>query len=373
MQITRVDDLHQFDNLKMAWDAVYSADPHAHIFVSWAWLRSFFEVTPYHWFILGIRPDNGSLYVAFFPLAIQEHKFIMARVLRMGGAPMADYTGFVCLPEYEEQAIATFADYVQQQLGWDSFHMKDVLDPRLDLFLKSFSQKEFSVQHVAQISCPYIPLPHSWEQYLQEFLSSSTRKDLRKKTRRMESLNEFHVTHAQLDNLDSQIETLLVLWQARWGHNPDSNRVLLRRCFEKNCLWLTVLWQAATPITALAAFVDRGKKTFSIYINVFNDKFAKLSPGRVLCGYTIRYAIENGFKVYDFLRGDEAYKFSFASIERFNSHILVRRKTLRSRMATTAINLAKRLEAGKHSFSKTLRQYLGKRIDAVKSRRGLQS
>jgi len=43
----------------------------------------------------------------------------------------------------------------------------------------------------------------------------------------------------------------------------------------------------------------------------FDDKFAKLSPGKVMVGYSIRYAIENGFQVYDFLRESERYKSSF--------------------------------------------------------------
>ena len=147
MQITRIDDIHQFDKLKTAWDTVYSADPHAHIFASWAWLRSFFEVTPYHWSVLALRPNNVSLCVAFFPFAIQEHKSIIARVLHVGGSPVADHTGFVFLPEYreyEEQAVFTFADKEGAVFWQMSTFMKrghkEEASP-LPVFSKTVSQK----------------------------------------------------------------------------------------------------------------------------------------------------------------------------------------------------------------------------------------
>ena len=211
--------------------------------------------------------------------------------------------------------------------------MKDVLDPRLDLFLRDFSPKKFDVQQLNRISCPYIPLPNNWEQYLQEFLGSKTRRNLRYYSRKVEGLDGFHMTYLRADNLDDQIDTLLTFWQARWGRNADGYRPLLRRSFENDCLWLAVLWQASTPIAALSAFVDRQKQTFSYYMSGFNKEMAELSPGTVIVGYSIRYAIENGFQVYDFLRGDEAYKFSFGATERFTTSVLIVRKNPRNMLA----------------------------------------
>ena len=37
--------------------------------------------------------------------------------------------------------------------------------------------------------------------------------------------------------------------------------------------------------------------------------FGDLSPGIVLLAYNIRHAIEQGYAYYDFLRGDEPYKY----------------------------------------------------------------
>ena len=69
MQVDCINDIDRFDELKAAWDTVYAADPHATIFVSWAWLRGWLEVTPYDWLVLAVRPDNASPYVAFLALS----------------------------------------------------------------------------------------------------------------------------------------------------------------------------------------------------------------------------------------------------------------------------------------------------------------
>lgn len=347
MQVSIINNLKQFQQLKTNWDAVYSADPNAQIFVSWSWLRSWFEVTPYAWSILAIQLDRNSPYIAFFPIAlrsVKKCKIHVFRELHMGGYYLADYTGFVCLPEYEEQAITTFAIYLQQHFKWDSFQLTDVSDPRLDIFLKCFSQKKFNFHQANATCCPYIPLPTTWEQYLQDFLGANTRQNLRKKLRQIESLKEFNFIPTQANNLEIQIEALLKLWQMRWGVRSESElniyRNIFQRCFENDCLWLNVLWNETTPVAGIAIFMEQQKKVFYFYITGYDDNFSKLSPGRVMLAHSIKYAIENGFEVFDFLRGDEDYKFSFfGAKERYNKNVTIERRNLR----ITAINLIKQL------------------------------
>ena len=329
MRIDCVDDLDQFDELKDEWNTVYMADPHATIFVSWAWLRGWFEATPYEWFVLAVRPDSAAPPVAFLALSVDAPR----HQLQMGGNPWADYTGFVCTPEHQEEAIRTLAVFVQRQLQWDRFHMRDVYDPRLELFLACFPQKGFHVQRNDGVSCPYIPLPDTWEQYLQDYLGRRTRKNLRRCMRLMDDRGEFRVTQAQEDNIERQVDAFLTLYQMRWGAQPEYAltrfRSIFRHCFESGSLWLTVLWDGDTPVSAMAGLVDRRKKVFSNYLVGRDDRFAHLSPGDALIGYSIRCAIENGFQVFDFLRGAEHYKFSFGAKERLNSDTIITRKSLR--------------------------------------------
>ena len=193
----------------MAWDTVYSADPYAMIFGG----RGCLEVTPDRWLVLTLQPDSASSEIAFLALA-RDGSW---GKLRMAGNPWADHTGFVCLPRYERKAFETFARFIQQDLEWDVFKMRDVFDPRLDLFLNCFPSNRFDVQRDDGISCPYIPLPDTWERYLQDFLGRGTRRNVRRSMREIEELSGFRMTKARADNIGQQIDTLLMLHQVRLG------------------------------------------------------------------------------------------------------------------------------------------------------------
>lgn len=357
MIVTQIDKIHQFDELKTAWEKVYSADPHAHIFVSWMWLRNWIKTTSYSWFILAVQPNSTSPYVAFLPLMMPTrgiYKFRPVRVLYMGGRPFAGYTGMICLPEYEEAVLAALGQYIQEQLGWDRFQLENILDPRIDGFLKKhFSYRKFNVQLIQRYkrdSCVFIPsLPETWEQYIQDFIGARTRRNMRRSFKEVKAQN-LHISQIQNSTMERDIEALLTLWQRRWGSTAQIRwraqwyRDIMRYYFENNYLWLGVLWDGTTPISALSGIIDRQKGVFYASLTGSSiDKYASLSPGKVVFWRSLQYAIENGFQTYDFMAGDEDYKFSFGATKRSLSHAIITPKNLRGIIANNGIKLARQV------------------------------
>jgi len=53
-----------------------------------------------------------------------------------------------------------------------------------------------------------------------------------------------------------------------------------------------------------------------VYNSGLDPAYASLSPGWVLLGRLIQWAIEHGRREIDFLRGDESYKFRLGGVER---------------------------------------------------------
>jgi len=265
----------------------------------------------------------------------------------MGGHSLSAHTGFVCAPEYAVDAITTFSNFIQKQLKWDIFEMREVFDPRFDVFLSYFSSRKFSLRRISETSCPYIPLPQSWDQYLQDCLSTSARKELRKKIRWIERDTRFVRTQADDHSLDEDIETLLALWQSRWGAKPDHLLDMIRavytRCYESNSLHLSTLRCESTPVAARAGFIDREKHKYYGYMVGWNNDFRKLSPGMVMFGYAIRYAIENGLVEYDFGRGNSDFKFSMGSRERLNTNVIITRRNFRRMLKTQSHRIKRKL------------------------------
>ncbi len=355
MQIDVIDNIETFQAVRSNWDLVYEADPQAQFFLSWIWLLERLEICNEcneAWFILVAKSSTDALdYVAFFPLTnlVKTHNDGggFYNELLMAGVTDSEHIGFVCLPEYEEEVSSAFAIYLQQQEEWSVLEMENIpkTDKRLNLFLRSFSIESFEIEELQYINdldaidnsiVPYIPLPDDWEQYLQNIVSSNNRQKIRRSLRKVEGSNEFHVTHVNQDNLERHIEILLMFWKTSWEGRKGSEQCkkiidrwyhILRHCFEHNCLYLPVLWQGDKPLGAIANLMDFSKKSILFFTGGRDETIHDPPPGIVLHAYGIQYAIQNGFKVYDFLMGNEAYKFSFGAKERhIKAGAVVRRK-----------------------------------------------
>ncbi|MBW4666317.1 MAG: GNAT family N-acetyltransferase [Cyanomargarita calcarea GSE-NOS-MK-12-04C] len=360
MQIDIIDNFETFKKIRENWDSVYKADPQAQFFLSWVWLFGWLQMVHEPWFILAVKLDtNGSSYVAFFPLKIvleQQDGGGFYTQLYMVGNSVADYTGLICLPGYEEEVIPAFAAYIQQQLTWSIFNVQNILetDTRMSLFLRYFSEDRFEFsQHSIQNQredtnnyiAPYVSLADDWEQYLQNYIGSNTRQKIRRFLRKIESSDEFDITHSDADNLESHIEILLGFWESKWRDKKGDScdvimnyvRAILHHCFENNCLYLGVLWKEDKPLGAIANFVDVHQKSMLFFIIGRDETFKNPPPGLILHADAIRYAIKNGFKVYDFLKGNEEYKYSFGAKERRIQHIVAKYKNCQNKQLDVRI------------------------------------
>lgn len=352
MDIQRITRLDEFDALREAWDAAAAADPHANVFVSWPWLRGWFEHCPHNWLVLAARPDSQSPYVGFLPLGIDPTPawFRVDRqiTLRLGAFPTADYTGFVCRPEHKRHALSAFAGYVQNELDWDRFEMREVSDPALGQWLQAIDPDQFDVGSSRATPCPQIDLPDDWEKYLRQCVSPATRKTLRRRLRGLEELEGFRITDASDENIHDQISSLLGLWTKRWPGRAkvqelDCWRSILTHCHDAGSLWLRVLWRDRTPIAAAAGFIDLPHLRFCGYILGVNPDFRDFSAGTAMIAHAIRDSIARGLKHFDFLRGDESYKYSFGATDRFNQNVIITRNRLRTTARAAASRLRDRL------------------------------
>jgi CelD/BcsL family acetyltransferase involved in cellulose biosynthesis len=333
MHIEVVDRFEQFSGLRSDWDAVYAADPEAHFFISWIWFEKWLQYYDDGWFILLAMPNASTPRpIAFFPLRIVDKKWKGSWFYNeiQPACRFADYTGILCHPEFEAQALPAFREHLRR-LTWAQMDMgrMRISDRRLSLLLQPCNETETEiVDSKAQAGidlfrCPYIDLPVDWEGYLTDHLSTNNRQKIRRYLRRVEQDDTFRITQADSDTIERDIDILLQLWTARWGALKGSRlkglltskRFMLAGCFEHRALFLPILWKEDKPIAALAILKDAQKKALLFFFGGRDQQFKDVPPGLVLHAYSIRRAIADGFKTYDFLRGDEPYKYAFATEE----------------------------------------------------------
>jgi CelD/BcsL family acetyltransferase involved in cellulose biosynthesis/thioredoxin-like negative regulator of GroEL len=342
MRVDIIDNSKELAALRADWDAVYEADPEAQFFLSWTWMSRWLPAIGTPWFVLAARPDDRSPYAAFFPLWLETKEQASGGFhnnILMGGNYVADYTGYLCMPGQEEQAVSALAGRIKQ-LNWTRFRLEDLClsDRRIAVLLEAFSKREFDAVKLNRVEhgidhgiCPAAHLPADWDEYLETRLSANTRQKIRRLLRRIETSGEFRITHAEKDTVERDLDILLRFWAERWGPQKgerlkdilQNTRLMLRHSFDVGALFLPVLWQGERPVCALATLIDERKRSFLFYMAGRDESFDGLPTGLALHAHSIRHAICYGFTTYDFLRGNEPYKQSFGVEERLiHSYVL---------------------------------------------------
>jgi CelD/BcsL family acetyltransferase involved in cellulose biosynthesis len=353
MHIDIISKQEELVQLRERWDELYQRDSEAQFFLSWIFLSTYLRRFEGSWFVLAARNGpTGSPYVALLPLRLRTRmnkgSGQFYNEFNMGGSYAADYTGIICDPECAEAAIAALAKHLKK-MHWTRLHLENLRmsDDRLRCLLRHLQDERLSFRQLSRVNkidntnnckCPSVQLSDTWDDYLAQNISPGTRQKIRRFLRRADSGEEFRITLADKSSIERDLDTLLELWRKKWAERKGpltaglvrSNRTLYKHGFESGTLFLPVLWQYDKPIAALATFLDPVKKTMFSHCAIRDESVDVPSAGRVLHAYSIRYGIEHGFRTYDFLRGDEPYKYSFGARDTLIRCALVQTRTGRN-------------------------------------------
>jgi CelD/BcsL family acetyltransferase involved in cellulose biosynthesis len=191
-------------------------------------------------------------------------------------------------------------------------------------FTAVLNQHGFEATLTQQEVCPVINLPTEWEAYF-DLLDKKQRHELRRKIRRAEAAPEkieWYIVSEQ-HNLDEEIDKCLHLMAASQyekakfledPQNMDFFKAIVPITVEKHWLQLSFLVINGEPAATYLNFLY-GDAVMVYNSGLLADKYGQLSAGIILLANNIRTAIENGYKVFDFLRGNEIYKFRMGGQE----------------------------------------------------------
>ena len=165
---------------------------------------------------------------------------------------------------------------------------------------------------------PYIELPKSWAEYLVS-LDRHDRHELRRKMRKLEREDVHKVYFTGQSSHIEEFFRLMALSsdQKRNFLKPEIRSFfsdILTTFWPKKMLELYFLEHEGKNIAAVLYFIFRGEVL--LYNSGFDTNYAHLAPGLVLNAYAIQKAIESGKRRFDFLRGNERYKYHLGGRER---------------------------------------------------------
>lgn len=277
---------------------------------------------------------DGNKILAIAPLRKSRRSFnglFSYNVIEPLASGNTDYTGII-LSEHETECLQMFLKHLFKQKDWDFIYLHDIPETStlLNLFKKNHDQfPNFTVQE--GIICPYLTLPDSTEELLSG-LSARFRKNLRRSLRKLEH-DQGKVELKEYQKLGSLEETMQILFdvhQKRWetlGEPGAFKTQWFRDMFlasaklfaEKDWLRLYFLTADDKPTATLLAFEYNQKMYANIY--GFNPIYSAYGVGNLTTMKVLERCIEKKIKEFDFMQGDEPYKFRWTTKYRRNFNI----------------------------------------------------
>ncbi|MBI2460234.1 MAG: GNAT family N-acetyltransferase [Candidatus Rokubacteria bacterium] len=207
------------------------------------------------------------------------------------------------------------------ELRWDllDLHCLPAASPSLQLLPGLARAWGLAVEVEREERCPVVELPESWEAYLAR-LSGKDRHELRRKLRRLETRQARTSALTTPAAVAAVLDTFLGLHRKSKAGKARFMDARMEGFFRAVALafaragWLAlwILWVEGRPAASLLC-LDYGSRV-SLYNSGFDPEAARLSPGVGLIAASIRDAIGRGRRRYDFLRGEEPYKYGFGAV-----------------------------------------------------------
>lgn len=353
--------------LRPAWDALHRRDPESGIFMSWAWLAAAFQQNPQRWRVIAIRPSRQTAdYVCIFPMKYRVHwsastaKF-QSEIEAGGRLGWSEYTGFLCDPDWEEPALQQLAQTLSF-MPWSRLSLRyESSERRAALFTDAFATTDFTVNYKTyminngetdNLKCPQIDLPDDFETYLSDKVSYNSRKKIRKATRRYIDDGDYHFTQSSPETAEQDCNRLLGFWLQQWRESKGQAQAeyvagnyqqVLGTAHDLDALFIQTLWQGDTPLGALGFVLDPPSR--ALHCIVTGRDIAAQDPaiGLLMHANAIRWAIEHGFRLYDFGHGDEPYKYSFGPQTKRVKYFSIRPKNSRDGFVLDFLSLPEAL------------------------------
>lgn len=289
---------------QILWARLFNDTPDSSPFVSFEWFDCLSR------FLLHTDPDVMVLYdkdtcVGIIPVHTKNNtvRFIIDE-------RVTDLTGCVYVRGYEDDIVRELASFTRRE----GLHVELYPLEQTNLLVQRFADCLHNVTVENADANPLLELPASWDDYL-AMLTAKVRHELRRKLRKGHAIRLETCTPEAMNTL---FELMAHDAQKRQFLMPDMQAFFtaIAKCFsEKGWLRLRTARIEGKPIAILFAFSLH--KRIYLYNMGVESNYMHLSPGIVAIGLDIEDAITEGNRFYDFLRGDEEYKFRFGARKQY--------------------------------------------------------
>ncbi len=235
------------------------------------------------------------------------HPWNGKRQITLLGAGISDYLEPALKPERADEIVSHIQSHLNATSDWDICHWQDLsCNTPFEQLASEFTE---------DTPCMAIPLNGTFEAYW-ENCARTLRQNMRRDRAKAESWGEIRF-YVATDPEPELLDGLIEMHRARWQRQDQPGMIeangsaafirdLAREFARHGLLRIFYLRFEGKLVAVIFAFDYRGR--ISNYLTAFDPEYQRLGFGRTLLYEAVRDSFENGYKAWDFLRGDEQYK-----------------------------------------------------------------
>ena len=332
IEVRCVADEDEFFGLESAWNDLLRRSSANSPFLTHQWLLSWWKAfggsSRLH--VLVCCEDTGQeqSLLGIFPGYVTSNRFPFVSRLRLLGSEVvaSDFLDVIVASGRETESLSALLAHLCHEEG---HHLVELTDLREESPLLRATDLEFGCEWSlqewpVQKLCPAVPLPKTSADYFAG-LSRGVRKNFQYYRRRLESQGARLEIIERKEDLPGGMEDFSRLHRSRCSQKGQSGifssesqrsfySEVFERFFQAGWLELAFLNVAGERVAGVCQF-SYGDAVY-YYQTGYNVSWEKSSVGFVLNGILIERAIHQGKSFYEFLRGEEEYKFRLGATRR---------------------------------------------------------
>ncbi len=269
---------------------------------------------------MGFRAEDDGRLVAIAPLFRTQTDDGRPVLNMVGCRDVSDYLDLIIERGQEDAVYPALLDHLEEVGDWDLVDFCNIPQGSKTLVRLRELADERGYQTLVEVEdvCPIISLPESWDEYLM-MLDKKQRHEIRRKLRRADggADTRFYVVGPGHD-LQAEMQAFIDLHQKS---APEKDKFMDSQMqgffFEVAQIlqsrgWLQLVFVEMDGQKAATLVNFDYRDSILVYNSGYDPaQFRHLSPGIVITARSIEHAISLGRRRFDFLRGDEVYKYRF--------------------------------------------------------------